>query len=225
MNSAQFKYLDDFNLFVDRLKEFPQDYLPGLDAQLKMAPIIRKEEISSLGEGMAAVKSAVLFLFYPMENGRVGTVFIQRPVYTGAHSGQISFPGGRFEKYDASLQETALRETFEEIGVPAQSVKVVKRLSDLFIPPSNYIVSPFLGITLQRPHFIPEPAEVEKILEIELKAFFMPENSVMTKITLSTGFSFQTPCFSINGYTIWGATAMMISEFLEGMKIIKNNYD
>ncbi|MFO7978729.1 MAG: CoA pyrophosphatase [Bacteroidales bacterium] len=208
-------FLEHFDLFVKHLKAISWKELPGLEAQLKMAPLIRREEISNLGHGLAPVKSSVLFLFFPMEHSRVGTVFIQRSVYRGTHSGQISFPGGRHERTDPDLEYTALRETFEEVGVPPGQVEVVGRMSNLFIPPSNFIVSPFLGISYQKPHFVPDPLEVAKIIEVELEAFFIPGNKVMKTIDLASGFSMQTPCFSINGYTIWGATAMMISEFLE----------
>lgn len=213
--NSQPVFLESFDLFVNHVKGICWNDLPGLEAQLKMAPLIRREEIGSMGQGLAPVKSSVLFLFYPMEGARVGTVFIQRPVYRGSHSGQISFPGGRYEETDPDLQYTALRETYEEVGVPADAVEVVGRLSNLFIPPSNFMVSPFLGVTYQRPRFVPDPLEVDEILEVELAAFFDPRNRVMKTLDLSTGFSLQTPCFSINGYTIWGATAMMISEFLE----------
>ncbi len=207
--------LKNFELFVNHLKAINWEALPGLEAQLKMAPLIRREEIGSLGQGLVPVKSSVLFLFFPLEDFRVGTVFIQRSVYRGTHSGQISFPGGRHEQTDPDLEYTALRETFEEVGVPPEQVEVIGRLTNLFIPPSNFMVSPFLGIADQRPRFVPDPLEVDQILEVELQAFFNPRNKVMKTIDLSTGFSLDTPCFSINGYTIWGATAMMISEFLE----------
>lgn len=189
--------------------------LPGLEAQLKMAPPTRSEMIRTMNKGLAPVESSVLFLFYPLEEGRVGTVFIQRPVYNGSHSGQISFPGGRHEATDPDMQFTALRETYEEVGVPPHTVEVVGQLTSLFIPPSNFMVSPYLGLSAQRPSFVADPLEVEKILEIELTSFFNPRNRVMTTIELSTGQSIQTPCYLVNGYIIWGATAMMISEFVE----------
>lgn len=210
-----YPWLNDFALFERRLKQLPFNRLPGLDAQLKMAPLVRREEISSRGSGKSPVKSSVLLLFFPIENKEVGTVFIQRPVYQGTHSGQISFPGGRYEKTDPDMLYTALRETFEEIGVNPKQVEVVGRLSELFIPPSNYIVTPFLGIVSSRPYFIADPNEVARVLEMDFKAFFRAENCTTKTITPSTGFSLQAPCFTINGHIIWGATAMIISELLE----------
>lgn len=206
--------ISHFKDFASLLRGLPYDRLPGLEAQLKLAPINRKLEISSLGNGKNAVKSAVLFLFFPDENGCTTTVFIKRPEYNGAHSGQISFPGGRYEPSDPDLDFTALRETHEEIGVPPSDVELVGKLSDLFIPPSNYIVSPYLGLAKQRPAFVPEPSEVAGIIEIKLSDFFQPANCQTKQITLIGGYSLQTPCYIINGHVIWGATAMMVSEFL-----------
>lgn len=207
--------ISDFKDFSAVLRGLPYDRLPGLEAQLKLAPINRKLEISSLGNGKNAVKSAVLFLFFPDEQGRTTTVFIKRPEYNGAHSGQISFPGGRYEPSDPGLDYTALRETHEEIGVPASDVELVGKLSDLFIPPSNYIVSPYLGLAKQRPAFVPEPSEVAGIIEIKLPEFFQLANCQTKLITLIGGYNLHTPCYIIDGHVIWGATAMMVSEFVE----------
>lgn len=204
-----------FNDFSALLRGLPYDSLPGLESQLRMAPINRKQEIMSLGQGKNAVKSAVLFLFYPDEKGRTTTVFIKRPEYNGAHSGQISFPGGRYEADDQNLQTTALRETQEEIGVPVSDIEVAGKLSDLFIPPSNYIVSPYLGMAEKRPDFVPDPSEVAQVLEFDLTDFFKPENRLTKLITLIGGYTLETPCYIISGHVIWGATAMMVSEFVE----------
>jgi len=207
--------ISHFNDFEGCLRGLPYDRLPGLESQLKMAPINRMQEIMSLGQGKNAVKSAVLFLFYPDEKGRTTTVFIKRPEYNGAHSGQISFAGGRYESSDPDLDNTALRETHEEIGVPPSEIELVGKLSDLFIPPSNYIVSPYLGIAKKRPDFVPDPSEVAQLLEFRLTDFFKPENHHTKLITLIGGYTLETPCYIINGNVIWGATAMMVSEFLE----------
>lgn len=204
-----------FTAFLPLLRALPFDRLPGLESQLKMAPLNRKQEIMTLGKGKGATRSAVLFLFYPLANGNTSTVFIQRPSYNGAHGGQISFPGGRYEPADPGLDFTALRETHEEIGVQSDTVEIIGKLSDLFIPPSNYIVSPYVAVTPQRPHFLPDPKEVDGILEVELADFFLPAHCQTRELTLIGGYRLQTPCYVINDQVIWGATAMMISEFLE----------
>ncbi len=188
--------------------------LPGLEAQLRMAPAHRHLEIQSRGVGRNAIKSSVLILLYPSESGEAMVVFILRPEYDGAHSGQISFPGGRHETDDPDMEYTALRETYEEIGVGPEQVEVMGRLTDLFIPPSNFLVCPYVGVTNQRPLFKPDPLEVAAIIEVDLRSFFRLENCLKKTLTFTDGTQIKTPCFSINGHVIWGATAMMLSEFL-----------
>ncbi len=192
--------------------------LPGISAQLNMAPPHRLEELLSRGEGKRAVRSAVLLLIYPTKESKAGLVFIQRPQYDGAHSGQISLPGGRFEPSDSSLEYTALRESYEEIGVPPDKVEVVGKLTDLFIPPSNFLVSPYIGIIAERPDFVIDKNEVEHIIEVDLEVFFNPQYCVTKELHLRHGYSIKTPCYVINGYTIWGATAMIIAEFVSMLR-------
>lgn len=186
--------------------------LPGVQAQLIMAPAIRHADILGMGAGREPVKSSVLLLFYPDTSGQVTTVLIQRPEYNGAHSGQISFPGGRHEPGDPDLAHTALRETNEEIGVDLGMVSIQGKLTDLFIPPSNFIVSPFVGIAEYRPVFTPDPVEVAGILEFSLKELLNPSCREMRELTLRDGYRLETPCFNLNGHIVWGATAMIISE-------------
>jgi 8-oxo-dGTP pyrophosphatase MutT (NUDIX family) len=204
--------LQSFNKFVRCLESADFSNLPGVKAQLLMAPSIRHTDILNMGIGRNPVKSSVLLLFYPGTEQQVTTVLIQRPEYDGAHSGQISFPGGRFEPGDTDLAYTALRETHEEIGVDPGMVDLKGRLTDLFIPPSNFIVTPFLGISESRPTFIPDPGEVAAILEISLKDLLNPACREMKVLTLRDGYRLETPCFNLNGNIIWGATAMIISE-------------
>lgn len=194
--------------------------LPGLEVQLRMAPLNRRDEIRAQGLGRSPTKSSVLLLLYPGEDGNPYMAFIRRPLYDGAHSGQIAFPGGRFEASDSSLRHTALRESREEVGVDPGQVEVVAELSPLYIPPSNYIVSPFVGLADQRPHFVPDKKEVDSILELPLSAFMHRENRMMKPIMLSTGQRLETPCYAIDGHIIWGATAMIMAEFLEVTKRI-----
>lgn len=210
--------ISDFGNFTRLLQALHYENLPGLESQLKMAPINRLQEIMTLGFGKNAVKSAVLFLFYPDATGCTTTVLIKRPEYNGAHGGQISFPGGRYEIEDIDLKATALRETHEEIGVPPSAVEITGKLTDLFIPPSNFIVSPYLGILKGKPSFVPDQAEVAQVLEFKLTDFFKPENRHTKLITLIGGYTLETPCFVINHHVIWGATAMMINELVEFFK-------
>jgi len=209
--------LSSFSDFVACLERMDFTALPGMEGQLLMAPQARLSDIKSRGEGRNAVPSGVLLLFFPLDGGQTGTVFIQRTQYNGPHSGQISFPGGRREAADPDLGFTALRETREEIGVDPADVRLVGKLTDLYIPPSNFIVSPYLGVCDRRPDFCPDPVEVAGVVEVELRSFFLPENRRKKLIALSGGHQLETPCFIINGHMIWGATAMIVSEFLTAM--------
>lgn len=211
------KTKDDFLFtgYEKKLRQLDFDCLPGLDAQIKMAPEIRQQEIKEMGQSKEAIKSSVLFLFYPGKDNQTATVFIQRPDYDGVHGGQISFPGGRYESQDINLANTALRESREEVGIEPGKVEIFGQLSDLYIPPSNFLVRPFLGFYPARPEFTIDPLEVAALVEVEVSAFFNRENNRAMPITMSNGMEIKTPCFSINGHIIWGATAMIISEFVE----------
>jgi len=162
-----------------------------------------------------AKKSSVLILLYPgREYPQPTFVVILRPTYEGIHSGQISLPGGRFELTDEDIKQTALRETYEEIGIDPAEVTIIGQLTQLYIPPSNYLVQPFVGFTSGSPAFNPQPEEVEQIIEIPLTTLLDENNLVQKEISVGD-IQFSTPSFVINGTTIWGATAMILNEFKE----------
>lgn len=199
-----------FRPFIDQLKIRLQQPLPGEDIQFAMAPLARERIREIPKENYHPRKSAVLILLFPANNS-IHTVLIERPVYEGVHSGQIAFPGGRFEDGDVDLGQTALRETFEEIGVQPQGIEILGRLTDLYISPSNFLVSPFIGYTATIPDFIPDAREVQSIIITDLFSMGSMEKGAKT-ITHSSGFKIKTPYYEIEGFTVWGATAMMISE-------------
>lgn len=180
-----------------------------------MAPHYRIDEMQNLAIPANAVKSSVLILFYQKQK-KAHVVFIKRPVYSGVHSGQIALPGGRWEPADPSAYHTALRESQEEIDIDPQMVELSGKLTDLYIPPSNYIVSPFVAsYNISAPRFNPDPREVAAILEIPF-GFFLSKNSVKTvTLELSSGLAIKTPCFDFEGNIIWGATAMIMNELVE----------
>jgi len=204
-----------FPEIIETLKKLNFSHLPGLDAQLRMAPVHRQDEIRKMQSAGTPIKSGILFLIYPLNNWEAGTILIQRPFYDGVHGGQISFPGGGYEKGDQTLMQTALREAQEEVSVTPDAVEVLGKLTDLYIPPSNHLVSPYVAVTTSRPDFKPDPKEVDSIIELPLSLFFNPEVLQTTPISLSDGRTLMCPCYLTNGLVIWGATAMMISEFVE----------
>lgn len=200
------------NLFIERLKLQLTQPLPGQKAQLLMVPgkiaAVRKE----WPRDNNPKKSAVLILLFPFENG-ISTVLIERAIYTGVHSGQIAFPGGKAEETDPDLRYTALRETHEEVGIPVEKVEIIGNLTDVYIYPSNYLVTPYIGYLSYSPEFYINEREVQKIIRMDI---LNTEKVVRSskKITYSNGLSVKTPFYDVNGYTIWGATAMMMSEFI-----------
>jgi 8-oxo-dGTP pyrophosphatase MutT (NUDIX family) len=189
--------------------------LPGIQAQLKMAHLERRLNYSQRSIPPYARIGAVLILLYE-EDDNLKTCFIERTTYDGVHSGQIAFPGGKKEE-DETLVQAALREAEEEIGVKQGDVTILGQLTELYIPPSNFLVHPFVGSISYKPSFFPEPAEVAEVVEVKVDDLSDVNYRGEKKIKLSNGSTVETPYFNLQGKTVWGATAMIISEFLEVM--------
>ncbi len=211
--------MTDFTTFINKLKTRLQHPLPGLTAHAVMASETRlKLKMPSPNERTR--ESAVLILFYPSDN-QVFIPLILRPQYDGVHGGQMAFPGGRAEKEDENLIRTALREAQEEIGVRVSDVKILGELTKLFIPPSNFYVQPVVGYMTRKPEFYPDPREVDKVIEITLEDLKKP--SIIGRKTLNVrGVEVETPYYNILDTTVWGATAMMISELLILIDSVEN---
>lgn len=184
--------------------------LPGPDIQYKMASAFRKSEIPDIDSVSNFKESAVCVLIYEREE-KLMFPLIERMVYQGVHSGQIAFPGGKRDAADNNLQETALRELFEETGIQIGSEQVVGKLSRLYIPPSNFMVYPFVAVTEQEPVFRPDSREVQQILEVPFEEF-LDESIVKETVLEVNGYKIKTPYFDIRGKIVWGATAMILNE-------------
>lgn len=214
---AQIMNKISFNNFIERLKSSLQQPLPGEEAQFRLVPPSRGDypemDASSVRLG------AVLALFYPGCNG-VRLTFIRRSNSEGVHGGQIAFPGGAYEPTDHSMLNTALREAEEEIGINAAEVSVMGELSTLYIPPSNFLVYPFVGYLSQKPVFSPDFREVSEVFALDVNEL-LNENSVCEAKTNVRNSEITVPCFLIDGLVIWGATAMIVSELIE---VIKRSY-
>lgn len=195
--------------FVSRLEKSIQKGLPGESAQLKMAPRFRKPPNFDHNK-QTPKEGAVLILLYPEENS-IKTLLIQRADYDGHHSSQVSFPGGKREN-DESLYMTALRECEEEIGINKNTIRLIGAISSLYIPVSNFNVFPFLAQTPQKPILNRNEREVKAIIEFDLHQLNTGSIKEEREIKLANGLTLNTPCYNINGNTVWGATAMIISE-------------
>ena len=210
--------MNDFTTFIEKLSFRLQKPLPGKDAHDKMASESRlKLKMPSPNERTR--ESAVLILFYPSEN-QIFIPLILRPQYDGVHGGQMAFPGGRAEKEDENLVRTAMREAQEEIGVRLTDIKVMGQLTKLYIPPSNFFVQPVIGFMNHRPDFYPDAREVDQVMEVALQEIINPE-IIGRKILAVRGLEIDAPFYQIQNHTVWGATAMMISELFMMIDDIK----
>lgn len=209
-----------FEQVLNRLDIIAAQPLFASDAHLKMAPLERVQYLQNYDYSVHNPKtSAVLSLFYPKED-EAHVLLIVRSAYPGVHSSQIAFPGGKKETEDLDLKQTALRETNEEVGVNAAEVKIVKQWSDIYIPPSNFIVSPFMGIIEKRPDFLLQPDEVSAIIELPVSQLL--DDRLVQNVQMSTSYAtnIQVPAFVIEKHIVWGATAMILSEIKETLKIV-----
>jgi 8-oxo-dGTP pyrophosphatase MutT (NUDIX family) len=207
----------NFTLFLSKIAQYKTAELDGLDAQFKLAPKLRTRLNNESINARNPKKAGVLALFYPNKQEEVCFLLTKRAYYNGTHSAQISFPGGKFEEGDKTLKNTALRESFEEVGIVQNEVQVFKEMTDVYIPPSNFLVTPFLGITKNTPSFKTNH-EVENIIEVTLSDLTNDAFQSATKITTSYATNWEVPCFIFNNHIVWGATAMMLSEIKELFK-------
>lgn len=210
--------MNDFDTFLAALPKIINAVLPGEQAHLKMSPPERHELIKNLDLSTVNVrKAAVMMLIYP--NSGTTLALIQRNSYKGVHSSQVAFPGGKIEANESALA-AALRETHEEIGVTKDVINVIRPFSEVYIPPSNFLVKPFLGVASSRPDFHPDPREVVEIIELPIEDLLNDSNIRMHVMDTSYSRSIEVPSLVVNENVIWGATAMMLSELKEVLKAV-----
>ena len=202
--------------FVSFLRERLTAPLPGKEAQYRMAFAHRVEELQKrLNPPDNAKKGCVLLSLWE-EQGHWHTALIRRTENPrDRHSGQISFPGGRHDETDGSLAHTALREAHEEIGIWPGQVEILGQLTELYIPVSNFSVYPFVGLLKEAPSFQLQAGEVEQVFSPTL-SHFQDVTSRQTADVMVGGQLLvrEVPCFMVEDRAVWGATAMILSEFL-----------
>ncbi|GAB1857214.1 CoA pyrophosphatase [Flavobacteriaceae bacterium MHTCC 0001] len=208
-----------FEDFIKLIPDLRKVELLGKISHAKMLPPTRKAFIEKPVQNMPSAKRAgVLALFYPNAQHETCFVLTLRKTYKGVHSAQVSFPGGKKEPTDNHLEATAIRETFEEVGIPKENIQIIKALSKVYIPPSNFYVSPFWGFLNSVPHFTKQEDEVEEIIEVKLADLLNDNNLLQKQIQTSYNVAVEVPTFQLNNFTVWGATAMMLSEIKDVLK-------
>lgn len=203
------------NRYILALENKLRESLPGRKAHHKLAPKIRKLDINPPKN---SIKAAVIILIYFPQNRIPEILFIRRPEYDGYHSGQVSFPGGKADKSDQNLKITALRECNEEVGIPEHLIKILGELTPLYIPVSNFIVYPFVGICSQKVHLITDPNEVAYTFSYPLAD--LTKLKIEKKILKLTNRDAEVPFYNIKNEMVWGATSMILCEFIEILKTI-----
>jgi 8-oxo-dGTP pyrophosphatase MutT (NUDIX family) len=184
--------------------------LPGAAAHEKMQAVPTGNAKLRFDHKVPPRRGSVLICLYEHQD-RVFFPLIKRPEYSGTHSGQVSLPGGKAEPGEDVII-TALRECEEEIGIQRKEIKILGQLTDFHVVPSNFLVTPVVGMMTSAPLFIPDAFEVARVFPASLHDL-MNINAVKEKeIIVGAGFQLMAPHFEIDGEVVWGATAMILSE-------------
>lgn len=199
--------------YIDFLKTQFAKPLPGETAQMLMSPMGRKPLSQYLNTAIDYRLGSVLTHIFPIDD-HPHLLFIKRSDDGKTHGGQIAFPGGKKDETDLSLEQTALREAFEEVGLEQKELTVIGQLSPLYIPVSKFMVQPFTSFGTTIPELILSVNEVQSTHAIRIADFTRPETVQAKKIKTFEGIIKDAPCYVINNQVIWGATAMMLSELL-----------
>lgn len=209
-NFDRFMKFEEFSIVVSKIKNLS---LPGFEAHLEMVPperIPKETVVPRVPE--TAKKAAVLALCYPDKQDLAHLLLILRPPKSGVHSSQIAFPGGAVEMGDRDLLATAMREAEEEVGVRSEELHPIRSLTEIYIPPSNYLVQPYLAWTSIKQDFRPQPTEVDRIIEVPISDLLNRQNRTFCTRNTSYAGPVEVPAFSFDGNIVWGATAMMLNE-------------
>lgn len=213
---------DAFAQVVTRLRAALQQPLPGLDACMEMAPENRRHMRVEAARAQGCREGAVLILLYP-HDGDIHTLLTVRSSSLRTHSGQISLPGGRIDPGE-DAPTTALRETYEELGIPPTTIEILGGLTQVYIPPSNYCLAPIVGTSTTRPTLQPNPDEVAAVIELPARHLVGAANRVIEEWIIE-GEARRIPYFLFNEYKIWGATAIILSEFAALWETVVENGD
>jgi hypothetical protein len=201
---------------INRIKKALMQTLPGADAQYLMAPLHRNRVEPENLKSIDFKPSAVMILFCEDDLGNCFIPLTERSTYNGVHSGQISLPGGKYEVNDGDFSKTALRECKEEIGLT--EIELLGKLSPLFIPVSNFLVHPYIGLSkIKNPKMVNQEREVKSILKLKVNALL--SDSIIKEGSIDVmNMKIKTPWYEVDNFKVWGATAMILSELKQLMK-------
>ena len=204
-----------------------ENWRPHLDEPSLNRPTCRPIDLA--GDGRSA---AVLLLIYPAQHNdpaqhdaeasELRLVLTRRHETLTQHAGQISLPGGRRDQGE-SLETTALRETEEEIGVSSAAIKIVGRLNSIYIPPTDFTVAPFVGWSATQHQFVPAVAEVAEIIEVSLDHLLNPKSLGQGEVKIASGETITVPFYQVDHHRVWGATAIILAEFVERLKRVRSS--
>lgn len=211
-------YICIVNEWIKKTSHICETSLPGWEAQKKLINYDRPAPKDFSKINPKPKLSGVLALLYP-KNNELYTVLTLRNSYNGVHSNQVSFPGGKKETVDVSLWDTALREAREEVGLHPEKIFKIGELTHVYIPPSKFLVAPFLAYTDEEPQFIADPYEVKRIIETPVSVF-LNDSNIRQKDMFIKAYNTSIPIkyYDVNGNVVWGATAMMLSEIADILK-------
>lgn len=201
-----------FERLIQKLEVRLAQQLPAALAHEAMRALDASGRPPQFKHSVPPKPGSVLLLLYPGVDGAIHFPLIKRPDYTGTHSGQVSFPGGKAEAGETKIQ-TALREAEEEVGVHPSEVTVLGVMSDFFVIPSNFMVTPVVGYAKKRPQFVPDKIEVVRILEGDVRSLLPAEAVHVSEIVVAKTYKLNAPHFIVDNEMVWGATAMMLNEF------------
>ncbi|MCE7946134.1 MAG: CoA pyrophosphatase [Chloroflexi bacterium CFX4] len=184
-----------------------------------MSPVLRSPQ--AFATTAPPKEAAVLLMLYERAE-ELHFVLMRRTEYPGVHSGQISFPGGKREQGESAAQ-AALRETYEELGIALDTVEVLGNLTELYIPPSNYLVQPIVGRYAAQPCWQPKEDEVAEVIEVPLRLLF-DDSLKGAEETVRYGYPFRIVYYNLFGHKVWGATASILSELEMRLRTVLHNF-